>query len=160
MVFKRRFIMLLFLMLFICALFGFGQHIRHNYIAKYSEAAGDLLNLFNDIRFDEITYDDATNEVCLYEYVKSSNSSSVLERSVKKVIELESDDFEALSLFRNVRWCFDGLFFATSVGWDGEWSGLYINSAALPASLVNYLDCEIKSGYYWLNGVPDHILIK
>ncbi len=160
MIFKHRFFAFLFLMLCICTLFEFGQHIRHNYISKCSEAAGDLLRLFSDIHFDGITYDDATNKVCLYEYVESCDSSSILDRRVKKSIVLESADFVKLQLFKNVKWCYDGLFFATSIGWDGEWSGIYINFSTLPKSLINYVDYQTKLGHYWLNCVPHHILSR
>ena len=154
---KRKLVLFFFLMFCIYVLYGFGQYLRHNYISQCSEAAGDLLSLFGDIHFDGITYDDVTNEVCLYEYVKSSDSSSVRERREKKVIALEPDDREALSRFKDVKWCCDGLFFATSMSWDGEWSGCYINFATLPTSLIEYLDYEIKSGYYWLKEVPYYI---
>ena len=160
MLFKRRVFVLIVLGICICALFGFGRNITHNRITKCSEAACNLLPYFSDIYFDGITYDDATNNVCIYEYVKTADSSNVLVRRPKKIISLETDKFEDLSLFKNVKWCCGGLFFASSIGWDGEWSGIYINLSGLPTDLLTYVDCEIKFGHYWLSGVPHHILIK
>ena len=142
-----------------CLLFILYQCITTNYILKADRSATLLAKYLKSYCFEGITTDELTNRVSLYEYTEVCDSS-ILEKRVVEVIELPKNIFKETSSFKEIREYCGGLLFATSISWDGEWSGVYINESISPQSLKDYVKRDITSGHYWIEDVPYHILFR
>lgn len=154
---KHRLLLLVVLIVCIGAWYFSGRF----YMEKADDAATLLFDKFAVFEFDGIERDDKNHEAVLYEYDESSSSSLVEKRTVA-VIPLTFDETEALHKFKNVMAYRGGLFFATEINWNGEWSGIYINPSTVPEVLREYIkdfsNLRAKCGHYWLELVPDYIL--
>lgn len=120
-------------------------------------AAERLYSILVGFEFDGIEVHKSENRLSLYKYVVEEDSSA---RTRKEVASLSVDDasIQDAQLFRNIMDYCGGIFFATDLNWDGEWSGLCLypsDPSLLPSQYVSFSkdDCA-----YWLSGIPDSVV--
>ena len=99
-------------------------------------------------------------EVSLFEYAESNCSSFVLVKKHVETVLLDAMESKALTSFSDIKEYCGGLFFATSINWSGEWSGIYITQTLLPSHLEDYVSYDMRNGHYWVDVVPDHIIVR
>lgn len=144
----------------ICIVGVFETSFKQARIQTAYKAAQFLREVLLNYDFDGVSVDEQIGIITLYTYVKESDSRSILNKKEVASIELDVDQLSAVDAFKNVRCFCNGLFFATEIGWDGEWSGVYLSTSEVLSDYEEYVVKEMGNGAYWLCDVPDNVLRK
>lgn len=86
-----------------------------------------------------------------YDYIESKLvKSRITIASIKLTDELSNN----MSLFKDMRTLRDGILFARSVSFDGEWDGLYVTSVQNIDIPSEYILRDLGCGIYYVTDVP------
>ena len=100
--------------------------LRQEKTTESLPVAQALYSLLKPYAFDGVEYLEAPPDcIRLFRYENQENSSWLRKRTVA-VLELPETARDAKNYFRDMRTLRGGLFLATKLTWDTEWSGLYI----------------------------------
>lgn len=134
-----------------------GVFMRNRNMDELDAAAARLTDCLAAYKFDGIELEEGAARARLYEYISENEASSPLARNTVAELELDPDARKSLHGFKAVKSCYGGIFFATSVPWEGKWSGLYAHPSKLPAPLQEYQHGQTARGHWQLKLVPDDI---
>ncbi len=127
--------------------------LRQEKTTESLPVAQALYSLLKPYAFDGVEYLEApTNCIRLFRYENQENQSWLEKRTVA-VIELPEIARDAKNYFRDMRTLRGGLFLATKLTWDTEWSGLYI-AESMDSEVAAYSDGILMDNIYYLNTVP------
>lgn len=125
---------------------------------KIVTAAERLYPLLADADFDGIEIYESENRISLYKYIKKSEQSSVLVRKEIASLSLDDASIQDAQLFKNIMDYCGGIFFATNLNWNAEWSGLCLypsDPSLLPSQYISHNENEYA---YWLSDIPNSIV--
>lgn len=123
----------------ICIVGIFETSFNQVHIKTAYKAAQSLYEVLLDYDFDGVSINEQTGIVTLYRYEKESNSQSILNEKEVALIELDADQLNYVDALKNARRFFNGIFFATEIGWDGEWSGIYLSTSEVFSDVEEYV---------------------
>lgn len=141
-----------------CAIELVGQQWNLREAEKIVGAAERLYPLFVGIDFEGIEIDESENRLSLYKYANESEKSSMLVRKEVASLSVDDDSIRDARLFKNIMDCCGGVFFATDLNWNGEWSGLCLypsEPSLLPGQYISRSENEYA---YWLSEIPDSVV--
>ena len=142
----------------ICAL-ALAAHCRSSeYRKAVPPAAERLYPLLAGYDFDGIEVYEAENRISLCRYAAENEHSSVRVRREVASVPVDAAAVKDARLFRDVMAYCGGVFFATDLNWNGEWSGLCLYPSDPSRIPLRYVSRSAGNQAYWLEDIPDSVL--
>lgn len=157
---KTRVIIGSFFLIIFCAIGLAVKQYDLQKVEKIVAATERLYPLFSDVDvdFDGIEIYESESYFSLYKYAEESEQSNVRVR--KEVASLSVDDasIQDAQLFKDIMSYCGGVFFATDLNWNTEWSGLCLypsDPSLLPNQYISHKENEYA---YWLSNIPNSVV--
>lgn len=155
---KKKVIIGSFIVIFICAIGLAVQQWDIRKEEKIVAAAERLYPVLAGFDFDGIEIRESEGKFLLYQRELENEQSSFLINKEVALLFADKALIEDAQSFKNIiKYC-GGVFFATSLNWNGEWSGLCLypsEPSLIPEQYILYHEDE---RLYWLSKIPDHVV--
>ena len=132
-------------------LMGIGSINMDNSLPLLKEIALEAYPHLKNYVFDGVGQ--IESEVSLYELVNYESSSWMVKNEVAR-INSNILQFAFKYIFKDAKSCNGGIFFAYTMTWNGEWSGIFVSIDGYSSIMHEYESIDLGDNVYYVNNVP------
>lgn len=117
-------------------------------------AAESLYPTLAGFEFDEIDVLESEKRILLYKHKVENADSSLFVREETASISVDDVAIKNAQRFKNIMKYCGGVFFATDLTWNGDWSGICLypsDPSLIPSQYISHCEGEHM---YWLLKIP------
>ena len=142
----------------ICVIAIVAHYRSSSYLKAVVPSAERLYPLLVGYDFEGIEIYESENRLSLYRYATENEHSSIRIRKEVASIPVDAEVMKDIQLFKDVMKYSGGVFFATDLNWNGEWSGLCFYPSDPLLIPDRYILRSTGNQIYLLSNIPDSVI--